>query len=217
MGYFSTYSTKVEDSLILSLKDLRKWGYLEPNNYKSGIITVSRRKTEIARYNIAVSTSKEDSFIRFQYTVSRFNEVLKEIDYRIPLVTVPTNIGKSVRYYFLCPNTGKRCLKLCKPPHEHYFLHRSAFPYLIHSKQTESKRGRALENGVLGLSSKIKQMEKELIWEAPKYHRNYYNGEPTKKFKKLLKLRERMSFYTRQDIRTELDSLFKVPTPPYKF
>ncbi|MEZ4888391.1 MAG: hypothetical protein R3E32_26930 [Chitinophagales bacterium] len=208
MGYFGTHSTKVEDCLILSLKDLRKWGYLKPDNYKSGIITVSRRKTEIARYNIAVSTSKEDSFIQFQYTASRFNEVLKEIDYRIPLVTVPMNIGKGVRYYFLCPNTGKRCLKLYKPPQEYYFLHRSSFPYLIYDKQTHTKKFRALNSGVIGMGMKIRRLEKEFIWDAPKYHRNYYNGEPTKNFKKLLKLRHRLNQYTREDMRAELKKIF---------
>ncbi len=204
MGRPSNFPTTVEDCLCLSLKDLRKWGYLKPESYYTGTVKHSRNGMETASYSIAVLISSEESYLQLDYTINRGNETKKEISYRVPLVTSPTNIGNGQCYYLECPHTGKRCFKLYKPSQEDYFLHRSAFSYLIYEKQCESKKLRTYEKSSYGKALKLERMSKELIWDAPKYHRNYYRGIPTKRMQKYLRLQREVAQFSQEQILTDL-------------
>jgi hypothetical protein len=97
----------------------------------------------------------------------------------VRLVTMPANIGKGIVWYFLCPNTGKRCRKLYMV--DTYFLHREAFKGAMYEKQTHSKYVR----GQLRLFEKL--FNKENAWEQvySKYFKKHYKGKPTKRYLKI--------------------------------
>ena len=136
----------VEDCFILSLKSLREAGYLKPGKTKSDIITFTPYEGKKAQFEIQVSML-EDPFLQLSYqTYDHLTRERNSITYQVPVEAFPANIGGGERYYFRCPETGLRCLKLYCPPGEKYFFHRLAFPYLIYQKQTESKAYRAMAN-----------------------------------------------------------------------
>ena len=103
----STYPTLYDECKTVSIAFLKEHGYLNPGQYKSGIITWSRNGNKTGSISIAVNKYKESSYLELDY---RCND--KPINYKVPLVSLPSNIGKGVIWFFLCPNTGKRCRKL---------------------------------------------------------------------------------------------------------
>ncbi len=108
-----------------------------PGQWKSGMITWSRNGNKTGSIAIIVDTFSESPYLDLDY---KCNDQL--IKYRIQLVSIPANIGKGAVWYFLCPNTAKRCRKLYLVGT--YFLHREAFRGCMYEKQTYSHNGRKM-------------------------------------------------------------------------
>ncbi len=189
------YPLLVESCKTLSLKRLREWGYLEPNRIKSGGIIFTSRGKESGSMQILSSTFEGKEYIRLMYYFANTGE---EFDYKVPLVRVPSNLGKGFRYYFLCPVTSRRCMKLYRPPMKDLFLHREAYPSLIYDKQVASKKMRVWEKLVIGLVKKEDELFKEIL-NRPKYAKHYYRGIPTPKMRRYLKVRDELRRYSRED------------------
>lgn len=187
----------IEECYIISLKDLRRAGYLAPNRHNSGIVEISRRGKRIASFGIIVSTVKYDEYLRLSYTVTRGYQKT-EIDYKVPLVRKACNIGNGYRYYFLCPVSNRRCFKLYNPPHEDYFLHRSAFSNLLYERQMESKRQRLWHNTTAGKLIKFRKAM-DILFEGSKYRKFFYAGIPTKQMQRFLLLQNDLEKQSKQD------------------
>jgi hypothetical protein len=158
---------------------LRKHEYLNPSQWKSGTITWSRGEGEnkqvTAQINISVSTHSESPYLELNY-----NYRGKPVTYRVQLVSVPSNLRKGKIWFFICPNTGKRCRKLYCAGER--FLHREAFRGCMYEKQTQSKKYRQLDK-TLGAYFKSDNLYSEL------YKKNFkksYAGKPTKKYLRIM-------------------------------
>lgn len=97
------------------------------------------------------------------------------------LVSVPSNLGKGLIWYFLCPNTYKQCRKLYQIGG--YFLHREAFSGCFYESQVHSKYYRNMDK-TLGAYFKTDKLYSELY---SKHFTKHYKGKPTKKYLKLKK------------------------------
>ena len=180
-----TFPTLYDDLKKVSISFLTKHGYLKPNQWRSGTITWSRNGNVIGSISIRVNTQSQSPYIELDY---KYNET--PINYRVQLVSAPSNLGKGVVWYFLCPHTGKRCRKLYLG--ETYFFHRSAFRGCMYEKQTHSKKYRGLDK-TLGVYFQKEQLFEEL---NKKNLKKYYAGKPTKRYWKLtcqLKQAQRIS------------------------
>ena len=98
----------------------------------SGTLTWSSNGEKTASISITVSTNKKP-YIELDY---KYNDEPRK--YKVRLVTIPSNLGKGKVWYFLCPQTHKRCRKLYSIGG--YFLHREAFKGCMYDSQTKSKR-----------------------------------------------------------------------------
>ena len=89
---------------------------------------------------------------------------------------MPSNLGKGLIWYFLCPQTNKRCRKLysiggC-------FFHREAFNGCMYETQTQSKKYRQLDK-TFGAYFKTDDLFSQL---HQKHFKKTYAGKPTKKY-----------------------------------
>jgi len=84
-------------------------------------------------------TTETDGYITFDYT---YNESQK-VNYKVRLITRPSNLGNGLMWFFVCPNTRKVCRKLHL--NSGYFLHRTAFSDVYYEKQLQSKTWRGWE------------------------------------------------------------------------
>ena len=170
-----TFPTLYDELKTVSISFLAKHGYLKPNQWKGGSINWSRNGNNTGSISIKVCTQPENSFIELDYNCNK-----SPINYRVQLILTPSNLGKGVVWYFVCPYTGKRCRKLYLA--DTYFYHRSAFRGCMYETQTQSKKNRQL-NKTLGAYFKSDNLYSEL------YKKNFkktYAGKLTKKYLRII-------------------------------
>ncbi|MDV3739515.1 hypothetical protein CMU17_02395 [Elizabethkingia anophelis] len=185
-GYYPTY---IEQLKSISTTALKKLGYLE-----SYIHTVNRTVNWINKYgekvsaiSVSIKTNEKDGFIIFDYT---YNQTQK-INYKVQLIAKPSNLGKGLLWYFVCPETGKVCRKLYL--YNGYFLHTTAFRDLYYEKQLRSRK-------IVEWDKRFGLLLDDEVY-TQRYKKNFkthYKGKPTKKYLKLTKLieaRERINIH----------------------
>ncbi|RXG21252.1 hypothetical protein [Leeuwenhoekiella marinoflava] len=185
----ATYPTLFDEVLQLNITKLKEWGYLKPQQIKSGTLHWSTRGNEIASISIRSNTRDIEPFIELSYNYK--NEPRK---YRVTLVSIPSNIGKGKIWYFLCPETNKRCRKLYSIGG--YFLHREAFKGAMYESQKQSKKWRVLER-VYGSYFDVEKYYKELY---SKHFKTHYKGKPTKRYLYLKQKIDEAERHSAQDI-----------------
>lgn len=180
MPKFSSFPTLYDDCKTVTITFLKQHGYLQPDRWRSGTITWSRNGNKTGSISITTFTYAENPYLELDY---KCND--KPINYKVPLVIKPSNLGKGLVWFFRCPHTGKLCRKLYLA--DTYLLHRSAFKGCMYEKQTYSKKNR----------EHFRQWGKlfgtDEIYEQlyGKYFKTHYAGKPTKRYQKLWKkLRE---------------------------
>lgn len=170
-----TFPTLFDEVKTVSISFLTKHNYLKLNQWQSGTITWSSNGNKTGSISIQVNTQSESPYLLLDY---KCNEA--PINYRVQLVSAPSNLGKGVVWYFVCPLTGKRCRKLYLA--DTYFYHRSAFRDCMYEKQTQSKKYRSLDK-TLGVYFRSDQLFEQL------YKKNFkktYAGKPTKKYLRIM-------------------------------
>ncbi|MEJ7739608.1 MAG: hypothetical protein WKF97_19460 [Chitinophagaceae bacterium] len=172
-----TFPTLYDECKTISIGFLKKHGYLQLDHWKSGTITWSVNGNKTGSISIAAYINAADPYLELDYTSNN-----KPIKYRVPLVNMPSNIGKGIVWYFLCPSTGKQCRKLYLA--DTYFLHRSAFRGCMYEKQTYSRQNR-IRFHAFGKLFRTDDVYDQL---HSKHFKKYYKGKPTKQYLKLMKL-----------------------------
>ena len=169
-----TFPILYDEVRTVGISFLTKHGYLRPNQCQSGIITWRWSEYQKSSISVTVNTGIEDPYLELDY---EYNQT--RITYRVLLVSAPSNLGRGVVWYFLCPKTGKRCRKLYLVGG--YFLHRLAFTGCMYSKQTLSKMGRVLDRQITTAF-----LSDELYAQLYRKHfKKQYAGKPTKRYLKL--------------------------------
>ncbi len=174
MGRYANYPKTVEDCLTISISKLKEWGYLHTLGKMSYTLSWSRNGQKHSSIGIEINNNSFDKSVVLDY---KSNGEPKK--YKVKIVSKPSNLGKGVIFYFVCPSTGKYCRKLYL--HGGYFLHREAFNGLMYSKQLESKKNRDLCKlfDACCLSDDIYEERYK------KHFKTHYNGKETKRFRRL--------------------------------
>ncbi|WP_187262630.1 hypothetical protein [Pontibacter beigongshangensis] len=175
MAKFPTFPTLYDNVIAVSIMKLREWGYLKPDQYKAGTLSWSTNGRETGSISIRVNTRTDGPYLELDYKHRD-----KPVNYTVGLVSVPSNIGKGVVWYFLCPHTGKRCRKLYSVGER--FLHREAYTGCMYESQTYSHKARKLNT----LFDKIYGTDKLYEQLYQKHFKSHYAGKPTKKYLKLM-------------------------------
>lgn len=170
-----TFPTLYNEALQISISKLKEWEYLNPEQIKSGTITWSRNGSQTGSISIKVNTHSEQPYIELDY---KYRDEPR--NYKVYLTSTPSNLNKGEIWYFICPQTKKRCRKLYSIGG--YFLHREAFNGCMYETQTQSKKYRQLDK-TLGAYFEIDNLYEEL------YKKNFkktYAGKPTKKYLRIM-------------------------------
>lgn len=185
-----TYPTLYNEALQISISKLKVWGYLNPNQIQSGTLNWSRYGNILGRISISVNTNSDQPYIELDY-----NYRDEPRNYKVYLTSTPSNLHKGKIWYFICPQTKKRCRKLYSIGG--YFLHREAFNGCMYETQTQSKKRRQL-NKTLGTLFKSDDLYNEL------YKKNFkktYAGKPTKKYLRIMEQIQKVENITENEIK----------------
>lgn len=169
-----TFPTLYNEVLQIDISKLKGWGYLNPEQVKSGTLNWSRNGNPTGSISIEVNTHSEQPYIELNY---KYGDEPR--NYKVYLTSTPSNLKKGVVWYFLCPVTKKRCRKLYSIGG--YFLHREAFSGCMYETQTQSKKYRQLDK--LMAFFEIENLYSEL------YKKNFkktYAGKPTKRYLRIM-------------------------------
>ena len=174
MAKFPTFPPLFNEALQINISKLKQWGYLEPGQFKSGELNWSRNGNPAGSISISGNTHSEQPYIELDY---KFRDEPRK--YKVYLTSIHSNLNRGEIWYFICPQTKKRCRKLYSIGG--YFLHRAAFRGCMYEKQTESKKYRNLDK-TLGAYFNTDKYYEQLY---KKHFKKQYAGKPTKKFLKL--------------------------------
>ncbi|MFP3593972.1 hypothetical protein [Chryseobacterium sp. SIMBA_038] len=181
MPKIKQYLDYVEDLRSLSIKDIKRC--LKPNTFSdNGVLTYYRSGERTGSIGIESQIFDTDGTITLSY---RYNQELS-IRYDIEIISKPSNLGKGIVWYFVCPKTEKICRTLHLK--DGYYYHRSAFPELYYENQVLSKNWRKVQKAM-----EIELSEKLYEDYFKKHRKKTYRGVPTKeeaKLKRLLKIKE---------------------------
>ena len=179
-----------EQTNRLSVFFLKKHGYLpQGESYSYGGIRWTRGDWE-NNINFEIHTadyeneSEETSYIELIYTIT-FNDTGKKVDmrYKVPLITTPCNYGGR-RYWFRCPlsRNGVYCGR------------RVGVIYSIHKwfgcRYCADIAYQAQFEGGNFRTGSITEPDVERAYDEVKL--KYYNGRPTRKYRRYLRLRQKM-------------------------
>ena len=170
-----TFPTLYNEALQISISKLKEWGYLAPGKIKRGTIDWSRNGNPTGSISIRVNTQSEQPYIELDY---KYRDEPR--NYKVFLTSTPSNLNRGEIWYFLCPQTNKRCRKLYSIGG--YFLHRKAFNGCMYESQTQSKKYRQLDK-TLGVYFKSDNLYSELY---KKHFKKSYAGKPTKKYLRIM-------------------------------
>ena len=170
-----TFPTLYNEALQISISKLKEWEYLNPEQIKSGTLNWSSNGNPTGSISILVNTHSEQPYIELDY---KYRDEPR--NYKVSLVFMPSNLGKGLIWYFLCPQTNKRCRKLYSIGG--YFLHREAFNGCMYETQTQSKKYRQLDK-TLGAYFKTDDLYSQLY---QKHFKKTYAGKPTKRYLRIM-------------------------------
>lgn len=189
-----TYPTLFDDALQIKVSKLKQWGYLKNNKHMKGTLTWTstnymgvKRKT--GSISIIVNMREHQPYVQLDYKYRN-----EPISCKVMLVSTPSNLGKGKVWYFLCPNTYKRCRILYSIGG--YFLHREAFNGCMYESQTQTKKWRNIEK-VYGCYFDSDKYYKEIY---SKHFKKFYKGKPTKRYLKLLQRINKSEAISNNDI-----------------
>ena len=174
----------------LSISNLKEWEYLKHNKITTGTIKWSANGNETASISITVCTSKENPFLQLDYSYNKTH-----LNYKVSIVSIPSNLGKGRIWYFLCPKTNLRCRILYLI--NGYFYHRNAFKNGIYESQVFSKNLRLMDK-TLGVYYGVDTLYTELY---KKNFKRYYAGKPTKRYLKIMRELKKSEQITLTDIK----------------
>lgn len=170
-----TFPTLYNEALQLSITKLKEWKYLNPKQIKSGTLTWNRNGNQTGSISMLVNTRSEQPYIVLDY---KYKDEPRS--YTVKMVSLPSNLGRGSIWYFLCPQTNKRCRKLYSIGG--YFLHREAFNCCMYETQTQSKKYRQLDK-TLGAYFRTDDLYSQL---HQKHFKKTYAGKPTKRYLRIM-------------------------------
>jgi len=160
----------LDKAFTLTTGKLNSWGYMKKP--KSGIITWQKGEQDLKSIHIHVDTRSGNPYMELFY--KHDGDV---IQYKIELVSMPSNLGNGILWYFICPVSGKRARKLYLIDGE--FVHRDSYKGGIYSSQVLSHKDRQRKKLMDGAFAEEKIDEK--------YFTPFYRGKPTVKYKSIMK------------------------------
>jgi hypothetical protein len=175
MAKIPTFPTLYNEALQIHISKLKARGFLTPGQIKSGTLNWSRDGNPTGGISIRVNTRSEQPYIELDY---KYRD--KPRNYKVRLVSLPSNLGKGLIWYFFCPQTNKRCRILYSI--DGYFLHREAFSGCMYETQTQSKGYRQLDK-TLRAYFRTDDLYSRLY---QKHFKKSYAGNPTKKYLRIM-------------------------------
>jgi len=191
MGRNTTGIYHINECFRMDLKELFKAGALSRGETNEGKMTFSNGHEMSYKSNMA----KEPYFIELKYTVIK-KEKESRFEYKIYIDAIPSNLGKGMVHYFLCPfDSDVRCRTLYMAYGVMKFYSREFYKIQGHRIYYPSQ---ALSKDDYMFHAKHKIMRAIDATRGKKNVHRTHKGEPTKFTLNYAKLWERWEYWNRK-------------------
>lgn len=149
---------------------------------KKGAIVAGREVKSTVDFSNGSSLELTAHLIKWnEYVLIRYSKNKVNFEFRVFIEEMDSNLGKGLHYYFLCPQTGKRCKILYMAYGSDSFKSRGAYnKRLYYLTQLRSKELRTV--------ARYFHVEKRVDIMYSKRRTQTYQGKETKRHKRLCKL-----------------------------
>ena len=183
MGRKGTGAYTTNKARKLELGSMLKNKYIVKNKVVKGYITWVDGSSAIFESAFLANAK----YLRMRYTITKRSGEEIHYDYKIQLVTVPSNLGKGELLYFECPESGKRARILYSAYGNDKYVHRDWYleeygKRLYYNSQICSKYDYH-NTRYHTLNRKVNDLMNELF--NSKYRKRDYKGKPTKDYQRL--------------------------------
>ena len=177
MRYYYNRKVRADESCRLTIQHLKKRGMLTGEELFGKIIWTSSMTKKTTTVLLSVDVTDEP-YARFVYTITDREGNKTDYKHTVSLLTTPCNFG-GVRYWFGCPDCGRRVAVLYLVRGDVYFRCRHCNNLSYHSRnlcriESWGETSRQIER----LQSEIKR------WT--------WRGRPTRKVRRLCALERKM-------------------------
>lgn len=160
----------IENCLTLSITDLKKKGFFRNRNTVE-VINLRKDNGLYLRIDVEIVLDGNEKHLTLTHTSE--TEINITVNYRISMISIPSNIGKGFVTYFVCPSTGKHCRKLYSCGGK--FLHRDVTG-LLYAQQAKKQP----------ISCAYYLSKEQRNEPNTKYFKKYYKGDFTKRYFRIL-------------------------------
>lgn len=171
MGRYYTGVLTTRECIRLELKFLK-------DNYliqKGKTIQTALEWTDGTSISFRSVYNDEESYIELSYVINSNTSERKVMQYKIHLNELPSNLGKGVLLYMVCPLSGYKSRILYMAYGSAYFKNIKAYRNRIYySSQVASKYSKS--------NTKYWQIKEMLVQMKKKRNQKSYNGKMTKKY-----------------------------------
>jgi len=172
----STYPIIINQAKTLTTGFLSKCGYFKTDYKTTGSTGWISNKSKNLDIDIIVIMTKDKERVILKY-IDFDNNQVEQIIY---LYCKPSNLGKGLIWFFICPFIGATCRNLIFVHNR--FMHSSNLLNAMYGTQAESKRWRK----IFQLQPNIPNSKTYLLEPKARFYKRYYNGQMTKRYKKYL-------------------------------
>ncbi len=184
MGRYSTGAITTGEAQRIEISFLLKQGFIS----KGGIISGSLSWNNGSSIGIQSETTEGKQEIRLYYQNQKPTGEINDLDYRIQLSSIPSNLGRGLIWYFICPISGRKARILYKCYGSLYFKSRKAYQGRIYySCQIASKNN--LHN------ERYFSLEKEIGKLKPLIRKKQYQGKETRLQERIRKLEAEKEYH----------------------
>jgi hypothetical protein len=170
MGRFSTGAMKTASVCRIEMKHFTKWKI-----FKYSDCTFLLNWNDGSSISVTLINSPEEMYLNLSYTLKDRSEYSYDLNYKVIIDKVPSNLGKGFIYYFVCPITYKRCRILYRAYGSHTFRSKESYKYrLYYPAQINPKKYRIFDKKE---SAEDKYMD---IIKGRKRDQDYFKGKRTK-------------------------------------
>jgi hypothetical protein len=170
---------RINQSIKLKISDFKRMGYLLDKGKASGVLKWSDK----SKVSFLIKHSEQEHYLRLSYTITEVHTgVVHDVDYKIRLITKPSNLGKGKVWYFVCPQTFQPCRILYKANNSNLWQSRQAYQgRLNYSNQHQSKYDR-YNHRYWELKRLVEELEDSVV-------KSHYQGKPTRLQQRIERLR----------------------------
>jgi hypothetical protein len=182
MGRNSTGAITTGSALRLELSYLLKQGIIPKQGIRTGYLSW----TNGSEMYYEIENTSQNQYIRLKYSNTNYSGEVNDLDYKIQLDSIPSNLGRGRIWYFVCPFTGRKARILYKCYGSLYFKSMKAYQRRIYySSQISSK---------LNFNNdRYFDLEKQLEKLRPK--KKSYQGKETRIWKRIRRLEAQLDYH----------------------